>query len=111
VASLGCESGYLGKFVPNNILLLPTGNRPIVATFAADLQAILAKDIRSLGEPEDFDIISPPPYPALAPVWQRKWSLGYTMFGARIYFGLEEVNGRELLIYASRKFVGDQSAR
>ncbi|MFX0203005.1 MAG: hypothetical protein ACFFCW_43430 [Candidatus Hodarchaeota archaeon] len=83
----------------------------IVATFNAGIQAILAEEVHSLGEPEDFDIVSPPVHPAPSPGWQRKWNVGYTLFGAKIYFGMEEVDGCEFLIYASRKFDRDQCAR
>ncbi|MDY6790213.1 MAG: hypothetical protein SWH54_02985 [Thermodesulfobacteriota bacterium] len=76
----------------------------IVVTFEAGVQTTLAEEVHSLGEPEEFDIVSPPPHPAPAPEWQRKWSVGYTLFGAKIYFGLAEVDDRELLTHMSRHF-------
>ena len=74
----------------------------IVASFDADMQMILATELVKLPHPVAFDIVSPPIDGI--PRWQRKWSVGYMLFGAKIYFGLEKIDDVEYLIYASRNF-------
>ena len=76
----------------------------VLAMFDLELQADLVKELHALGQPEDLDIVSPPVATGQTVQWQRKWSVGYTLFGVKIYFGLEEANGRERLINASRNF-------
>lgn len=74
----------------------------VVARFEESVQLALAEAVRSLGAPEDIDIVSPPLNPASAPTWSRKWSEAYTIAGAKIWFGLEEIDGSSRLVFASR---------
>ena len=74
----------------------------IVASFDADMQLSLANKLAQFPPPIDIDIVSPPI--DATPRWQRKWSVGYLLFGAKIYFGLEKIEDVEHLIYASRNF-------
>lgn len=81
----------------------------VVATFEAGFRASLAEELNLLGEPEEVDIVSPGIRPTSAPKWQRKWSVGQSLFGTKVYFGIEEIEGCEYLITASRKFDMAQS--
>ena len=76
----------------------------VVTQFDESVQPALAEAVRSLGVPEDIDIVSPPLSPAASPAWSRKWSQAYTIDGAKIWFGLEEIEGCSRLIFASRSF-------
>ena len=79
--------------------------------FDVGVQPILAEEVRSLGEPEDIDILSPPVSPVSPPAWSRKWSVAHTIAGAKIWFGLEEIDSSELLVSTSRLFTTPQSTR
>jgi hypothetical protein len=83
----------------------------VVLRFAEGVQPILAEELPSLGPPEDIDIVSPPMSPASPPAWTRKWSVAHTIGGAKIWFGMEEIEGNDLLISASRSFTFTQSGR
>lgn len=83
----------------------------IVVRFDEGVQPVLAEELRSLGPPEDIDIVSPPMSPASAPDWTRKWSVAHTIGGAKIWFGMEEIEGNDLLVSASRSFTFTQFAR
>lgn len=76
----------------------------VVVRFAEGVRPILAEELRSLGPPEDMDVVSPPMSPASSPAWTRKWSVAHTIGGAKIWFGMEEIGGREVLVSASRSF-------
>ena len=76
----------------------------VVARFAESVQVRLAEAVGSLGAPEAMDLVSPPPHPASAPAWSRKWRVAHTLGGAKIWFGLEEVAGDKRLVSASRTF-------
>ena len=82
----------------------------VVARFDEGVQPILAEELRSLGAPEDIDILSPPASPASSPPWSRKWSVAHTIAGTKIWFGMEEIDGSERLVSASRAFAITQSA-
>lgn len=83
----------------------------IVVRFDEGVQPVLAEELRSLGPPEDIDIVSPPMSPASAPDWTRKWNIAHTIGGAKIWFGMEEIEGNDLLVSASRSFTFTQFAR
>ncbi len=72
--------------------------------FDEDVQSALAEEVHLLGEPEHINVVSPPMSPAPPPTWSRKWSVAHTIGAAKIWFGLEEIDGRELLVSASRPF-------
>jgi hypothetical protein len=76
----------------------------IVVQFAEGVRPILAEELRSWGAPDDIDIVSPPISPASAPAWTRKLSVAYTIGGAKIWFSMEEIDGSERLVSASRSF-------
>lgn len=81
----------------------------IVVRFDEGVRPSLAEELRSLGLPEDIDIVSPPISPAPAPDWTRKWSVAHTIGGAKIWFGVEEIDGSERLVSASRSFTMTQA--
>lgn len=83
----------------------------IVVRFDEGVQPILAEELRLLGPPEDMDVVSPPMSPVSPTSWTRKWSVAHTIGGAKIWFGMEEIEGREVLVSASRSFTFAQSAR
>jgi hypothetical protein len=106
---------YRGSSTDLNIDLLDvrigeTGG-VVVANFKEGVQQILAEEVEFLSPPEDFDIVSPPISPASPPAWSRKWSVAHTVAGAKIWFGFEEIDGRKLLISASRSFSTTRPAR
>lgn len=81
----------------------------VVARFDESMQPALAEAVRSLGVPEDIDIVSPPLSPASASAWSRKWSEAYMIAGAKIWFGLEEIDGSSRLAFVSRSFTTSQT--
>lgn len=76
----------------------------VVASFEAGVQISLANEMAQFSEPVEMDIVSPPVQAESALSWQRKWRVGYLLFGAKIHFGMEVIDGQEFLIYASRTF-------
>jgi hypothetical protein len=83
----------------------------VVANFKKGVQQVLAEEVEFLGRPEDFDIVSPPIRPVSPPAWSRKWSVAHAVAGAKIWFGFEEIDGRKLLLSASRSFSHTRPAR
>jgi hypothetical protein len=76
----------------------------VVANFYKSVQLSLAEEIRSLGEPEAFSIVSPPMSPAASPQWSRKWSVAHTFTGVQIWYGMEEIEASKRMVFASRLF-------
>jgi hypothetical protein len=83
----------------------------VVAYFDERVQQGLAKEAVLMGAPEKIEVVSPPMSPAASPVWSRKWSEAHTIGGARIWFGLLELEGCVRLVSVSRTFPSVENSK
>ncbi len=98
------ERRYLmesGKGILKNVELIVTEGMEIESVIIPvhDPAGSLASAVDGLGEPVDFNIVSPPISGSGGiPVWIYKYSKCYIMYGNKVCFGIEEYDKGKRLV-------------